>query len=44
MRNRVGAHYDRIIDALADKLPKVAAHLEDTRATYWLSQHLCDER
>ena len=28
----VGAQYDRIIDALADKLPKVAAHLEDGRA------------
>jgi putative transposase len=28
----VGAQYDRIIDALSDKLPKVAAHLEDARA------------
>src|SRR6187455_3007159 len=28
----VGAQYDRIIDALADKLPKVAEHLEDARA------------
>jgi putative transposase len=28
----VGAQYDRIIDALTDKLPKVAAHLEDARA------------
>jgi putative transposase len=28
----VAAQYDRIIDALADKLPKVAAHLEDARA------------
>jgi len=27
----VGAQYDRIIDALADKPPKVAAHLEDCR-------------
>jgi putative transposase len=28
----VGAQYDRIIDALADKLPKVAEHLENARA------------
>ena len=28
----VGAQYDRIIDALADKLPKVAEHLEAARA------------
>ena len=28
----VAAQYDRIIDALADKLPKVAEHLEDARA------------
>jgi putative transposase len=28
----VGAQYDRIIDALADKLPKVADHLENARA------------
>ena len=28
----VGAQYDRIIGALADKLPKVAAHLEEARA------------
>ena len=28
----VGAQYDRIIDALADKLPKVAEHLEEARA------------
>ena len=28
----VAAQYDRIIDALADKLPKVADHLEDARA------------
>jgi len=28
----VGAQYDRIIDALADKLPKVATHLDDARA------------
>lgn len=28
----VAAQYDRIIDALADKLPKVAEHLEDNRA------------
>jgi putative transposase len=28
----VGAQYDRIIDALADKLPKVAAHLDESRA------------
>ena len=27
----VGAQYDRIIDALADKLPKVADHLEHAR-------------
>jgi putative transposase len=27
----VGAQYDRIIDALADNPPKVAAHLEDCR-------------
>jgi putative transposase len=27
----VAAQYDRIIDALADKLPKVADHLEDAR-------------
>ena len=27
----VGAQYDRIIDALADKLPKVADHLEQAR-------------
>ena len=28
----VAAQYDRIIDALADKLPKVADHLENARA------------
>src|SRR4029077_20950811 len=28
----VAAQYDRIIDALADKLPKVAEHLEAARA------------
>ncbi len=28
----VAAQYDRIIDALADKLPKVADHLEAARA------------
>ena len=28
----VGAQYDRIIDALSDKLPKVADHLEQARA------------
>ena len=28
----VAAQYDRIIDALTDKLPKVADHLEDARA------------
>src|SRR3954466_1744328 len=28
----VAAQYDRVIDALADKLPKVAVHLEDARA------------
>ena len=28
----VGAQYDRIIDALADKLHKVAAHIEYGRA------------
>lgn len=28
----VAAQYDRIVDALADKLPKVAEHLEDARA------------
>ena len=28
----VGAQYDRIIDALVDKLPKVAEHLEEARA------------
>jgi putative transposase len=28
----VGAQYDRIVDALADKLPKVAEHLEAARA------------
>src|SRR5206468_2526374 len=28
----VAAQYDRIIDALGDKLPKVAEHLEDARA------------
>jgi putative transposase len=28
----VAAQYDRIIDALTDKLPKVADHLEDSRA------------
>ncbi|BBZ83246.1 hypothetical protein MABM_31620 [Mycobacteroides abscessus] len=28
----VAAQYDRIVDALADKLPKVADHLEDARA------------
>jgi putative transposase len=28
----VGAQYDRIIDALVDKLPKVAEHLENARA------------
>src|SRR5271154_962648 len=28
----VAAQYDRIIDALADKLPKVAEHLEDARS------------
>ncbi|KDE96811.1 transposase [Mycolicibacterium aromaticivorans JS19b1 = JCM 16368] len=28
----VAAQYDRIIDALADKLPKVAEHLENARA------------
>ena len=28
----VAAQYGRIIDALADKLPKVAEHLEDARA------------
>jgi transposase-like protein len=28
----VGAQYDRIIEALADKLPKVAEHLESARA------------
>ena len=28
----VGAQYDRIIDALTDKLPKVAAHLDGARA------------
>src|ERR1700748_2867803 len=28
----VGTHYDRIIDALTDKLPKVAEHLEKARA------------
>jgi putative transposase len=28
----VGAQYDRIIDALSDKLPKVAEHLENARA------------
>ena len=27
----VAAQYDRIIDALADKLPKVAKHLENAR-------------
>jgi hypothetical protein len=28
----VAAQYDRIIDAITDKLPKVADHLEDARA------------
>ena len=28
----VAAQYDRIIDALADKLPKVAEHLDGARA------------
>lgn len=28
----VAAQYDRVIDALADKLPKVADHLEAARA------------
>ena len=28
----VHAQFDRIVDALADKLPQVAAHLEDARA------------
>src|SRR6185503_14487566 len=28
----VAAQYDRIVDALADKLPKVAEHLDDARA------------
>ena len=28
----VHAQFDRIVDALADKLPAVAAHLEDARA------------
>lgn len=28
----VGAQYDRVIDALTDKLPKVAEHLENARA------------
>jgi putative transposase len=28
----VAAQYDRIVDALTDKLPKVAEHLEDARA------------
>ncbi|WP_196760400.1 transposase, partial [Mycobacterium avium] len=28
----VAAQYDRIVDALADKLPKVADHLENARA------------
>ena len=28
----VGAQYDRIIDALTDKLPKAADHLEAARA------------
>src|SRR4051794_19672974 len=28
----VAAQYDRVIDALADKLPRVAEHLEDARA------------
>ena len=31
-RESVAAQYDRIIDALADKLPKVAEHLEAARA------------
>jgi putative transposase len=30
-KESVAAQYDRIIDALADKLPKVAEHLEDAR-------------
>ncbi len=28
----VQAQFDRIVDALTDKLPSVAAHLEDARA------------
>jgi hypothetical protein len=28
----VGAQYDRVIDALSDKLPKVAEHLDAARA------------
>jgi putative transposase len=31
-KESVAAQYDRIIDALADKLPKVADHLENARA------------
>jgi putative transposase len=32
MPNSVGAQYDRIIDALSDKLPKAAEHLDAARA------------
>lgn len=31
-KESIAAQYDRIIDALADKLPKVADHLEAARA------------
>jgi putative transposase len=33
----VAAQYDRIIEALVDKLPKVADHLEGALATWWRS-------
>ncbi len=28
----IAEQYDRMLDALSDKLPKVAAHLDDARA------------
>ena len=37
----VGAQHDRIIDALSDKLPKVADHLEDARADLEPSRVSC---
>jgi putative transposase len=40
----VHAQFDRIIDTLTKKLPKVATHLEDARPNFWPSAHSPKER